>query len=155
MGPARERHALTRVGRDLAKLPVDPIVGRMLLQAVQERAVREVLVIAAALSIQDPRERPADAEAQADAAHRRFVHPDSDFLTLLAIWDAFHDEVERLSQGRLRKFCRQHFLSYARVREWRDIHAQLAEALDDLGEGERSLRGRRLTAGAGSCYRRR
>ncbi|MGH8021920.1 MAG: DUF3418 domain-containing protein, partial [Opitutaceae bacterium] len=124
--PAR---ALTPLGHELARLPVDPIVGRMLLQAVEEKAVREVLVIAAALSIQDPRERPAGAEAAADAAHKRFVHPDSDFLTLLAIWDAFHDKVERLSQGRLRKFCRQHFLNYARMREWRDIRAQLEEAL--------------------------
>lgn len=133
--PYVDPHALTPLGRDLARLPVDPIVGRMLLQAVEERAVREVVVIAAALSIQDPRERPADAEAAADAAHRRFVHPDSDFLTLLAIWDAFHDEVEHLSQGRLRKFCRQHFLSYNRMREWRDIHAQLEEALGDLNPG--------------------
>ena len=126
--------ALTEIGRNLARLPVDPIVGRMLLQAGDEKAVREVLVIAAALSIQDPRERPADAEAAADAAHRRFVHPDSDFLTLLAIWDAFHDEVEHLSQGRLRKFCRQHFINYARMREWRDIHAQLSEALAGTDE---------------------
>ncbi|MBE2212833.1 MAG: ATP-dependent RNA helicase HrpA [Opitutaceae bacterium] len=132
LGAIDAQHTLTPLGRDLARLPVDPIVGRMLLQATQERAVREVLVVAAALSIQDPRERPADAEAAADAAHRRFVHPDSDFLTLLAIWDAFHDEVEHLSQGRLRKFCRQHFLNYNRMREWRDIHAQLEEALGDL-----------------------
>jgi ATP-dependent helicase HrpA len=136
--PAR---ALTPLGRELARLPVDPIVGRMLLQAVSEKAVREVLVVAAALSIQDPRERPADAEAAADAAHRRFVHPESDFLTLLAIWDAFHDDVERLSQGRLRKYCRQHFLNYARMREWRDIHAQLEEALRDSAEGDRSAAG--------------
>ena len=135
LGAIDGAHALTPLGRDLARLPVDPIVGRMLLQAARERAVREVLVIAAALSIQDPRERPADAEAAADAAHRRFVHPDSDFLTLLAIWDAFHDEVEKLSQGRLRKFCRQHFLNYNRMREWRDIHAQLQEALGDLDKG--------------------
>ncbi len=134
------QHQLTPLGRDLARLPVDPIVGRMLVQAAQEHALREVLVIAAALSIQDPRERPADAEARADAAHRRFVHPDSDFLTLLAIWDAFHDEVEKLSQGRLRKFCRQHFLNYARVREWRDIHAQLEEAIRDLDDSGRSIR---------------
>ncbi len=135
LGAIDEQHGLTPVGRDLARLPVDPIVGRMLLQASRERAVREVLVIAAALSIQDPRERPADAEAAADAAHRRFLHPDSDFLTLLAIWDAFHDEVEKLSQGRLRKFCRQHFLNYNRMREWRDIHVQLAEALRDVDTG--------------------
>ncbi len=132
LGAIDSARELTVLGRDLARLPVDPIVGRMLLQAVTERCVPEVLVIAAALSIQDPRERPADATAAADAAHRRFVHPDSDFLTLLAIWDEVHGEVERLSQGRLRKFCRAHFLNYARMREWRDIHAQLAEALGDL-----------------------
>lgn len=121
---------LTAVGRELARLPVDPTVGRMILQAREEKALREVLVIAAGLSIQDPRERPLDAREKADAAHRRFVHPDSDFLTLLAIWDAFHEELERLSQARLRKFCREHFLSYTRIREWRDIHAQLLDVLE-------------------------
>jgi ATP-dependent helicase HrpA len=120
---------LTPIGRELARLPVDPTVGRMILQARTEGALREVLVIAAGLSIQDPRERPLDRQAQADAAHRRFAHPDSDFLTLLAIWEAFHDDLERLSQPRLRRFCRDHFLSYTRLREWRDIHAQLSEAL--------------------------
>ena len=95
---------LTPVGRELARLPVDPTVGRMILQARAEGALREVLVIAAGLSIQDPRERPLDRQAQADAAHRRFAHPDSDFLTLLAIWEAFHDDLERLSQARLRRY---------------------------------------------------
>ena len=121
---------LTPLGRELARLPVDPTVGRMILQAREEKAVCEVLVIAAGLSIQDPRDRPLEAREKADAAHRRFVHPDSDFLTLLAIWDAFHDEVERLSQARLRRFCRDHFLSYTRIREWRDIYAQLLDVLE-------------------------
>lgn len=121
---------LTPLGRELARLPVDPTVGRMILQARDEKALREVLVIAAGLSIQDPRERPLDAKEKADAAHRRFVHPDSDFLTLLAIWEAFHDELEKLSQSRLRRFCRDHFLSYTRIREWRDIHAQLLDVLE-------------------------
>jgi ATP-dependent helicase HrpA len=121
---------LTPLGRELARLPVDPTVGRMILQARDEKAVHEVLVIAAGLSIQDPRDRPMDAREKADAAHRRFVHPDSDFLTLLAIWETFHDELERLSQSRLRKFCRDHFLSYTRIREWRDIHAQLLDVLE-------------------------
>lgn len=121
---------LTPLGRELARLPVDPTVGRMILQAREERALHEVLVIAAGLSIQDPRERPLEAREKADAAHRRFVHPDSDFLTLLAIWEAFHDELERLSQARLRKFCREHFLSYTRIREWRDIYAQLLDVLE-------------------------
>lgn len=127
---AASNRPLTPLGRELARLPVDPTVGRMILQAREEKAVHEVLVIAAGLSIQDPRERPLDAREKADAAHRRFVHPDSDFLTLLAIWEAFHDELERLSQSRLRKFCRDHFLSYTRIREWRDIHAQLLDVLE-------------------------
>jgi ATP-dependent helicase HrpA len=121
---------LTALGRELARLPVDPTVGRMILQAREEKALHEVLVIAAGLSIQDPRERPLEAREKADAAHRRFVHPDSDFLTLLGIWEAFHDELERLSQSRLRKFCREHFLSYTRIREWRDIHSQLLDVLE-------------------------
>ncbi|HVU23230.1 MAG TPA: ATP-dependent RNA helicase HrpA [Opitutus sp.] len=120
---------LTPIGRELARLPVDPTVGRMILQARAERALREVLVIAAGLSIQDPRERPLDRQQLADAAHRRFAHPDSDFLTLLNVWDAYHDQFENLSQSRLRRFCRDHFLSYTRMREWRDIHAQLLDVL--------------------------
>jgi ATP-dependent helicase HrpA len=125
---------LTPIGRELARLPVDPTVGRMILQARTEKALREVLVIAAGLSIQDPRERPLDKQQQADAAHRRFVHPDSDFLTLLNIWDAYHDEFETMSQARLRRFCRDHFLSYPRMREWRDIHAQLLDVLQERDE---------------------
>ncbi len=120
---------LTPIGRELARLPVDPTVGRMILQARAEKALREVMVIAAGLSIQDPRERPLDKQQQADAAHRRFAHPDSDFLTLLNIWDAWHDQFENLSQAKLRRFCRDHFLSYTRMREWRDIHQQLLETL--------------------------
>ena len=129
-----ENRELTPIGRELARLPVDPTVGRMILQARTEKALREVLVIAAGLSIQDPRERPLDKQAAADAAHRRFAHPDSDFLTLLNIWETYHDEFETLSQAKLRRFCRDHFLSYPRMREWRDIHAQLAETMQERGE---------------------
>ncbi len=127
-GAGRE---LTPVGRELARLPVDPTVGRMILQARTEKALREVLVIAAGLSIQDPRERPMDKQAQADAAHRRFAHPDSDFLTLLNIWETYHDQFETMAQSKLRRFCRDHFLSYTRMREWRDIHAQLLDVLQE------------------------
>ncbi len=122
--------ALTPLGRELARLPVDPTVGRMILQARTEKALREVVIIAAGLSVQDPRERPLDKQQQADAAHRRFAHPDSDFLTLLNIWETYHDEFDRLSQAKLRRFCRDHFLSYTRMREWRDIHTQLIETLE-------------------------
>ncbi|MET0262389.1 MAG: ATP-dependent RNA helicase HrpA [Rariglobus sp.] len=121
---------LTPLGRELARLPVDPTVGRMILQARAEKAVREVLVIASGLSIQDPRERPMDAREKADAAHRRFNHPDSDFLALLNIWDAYHDQFDRLSQAKLRRFCKDHFLSYTRMREWRDVHSQLLDVLE-------------------------
>ncbi|MEO6875216.1 MAG: DUF3418 domain-containing protein, partial [Opitutaceae bacterium] len=123
--------ALSAIGRELARLPVDPTVGRMILQARTEKALREVLVIAAGLSIQDPRERPMDKQAQADAAHKRFVHPDSDFLTLLNIWETYHDQFETMAQSKLRRFCRDHFLSYTRMREWRDIYAQLLDVLQE------------------------
>ncbi|MGH7996363.1 MAG: ATP-dependent RNA helicase HrpA [Opitutaceae bacterium] len=127
----RAGEPLTAIGGELARLPVDPTVGRMILQARTERALREVLAIAAALSVQDPRERPMDRQAEADAAHRRFAHPDSDFLSLLNIWEAYHESFETMGQARLRRFCREHFLSYTRMREWRDVHAQLLQVLEE------------------------
>ncbi|MBI2813184.1 MAG: ATP-dependent RNA helicase HrpA [Opitutae bacterium] len=129
LGAIDEAGVLTDLGRELARLPVDPTVGRMILQARTEKALREVLIIAAALSIQDPRERPLDQQQKADTAHKRFTHPDSDFLTLLAIWEDYHDEFEAMTLGKLRKFCTAHFLSFLRMREWRDVHAQLEDTL--------------------------
>ncbi|MEO6992268.1 MAG: DUF3418 domain-containing protein, partial [Lacunisphaera sp.] len=129
LGAIDDAGVLNDVGRELAHLPVDPTVGRMILQARTEKAMREVLIIAAALSIQDPRERPLDQQQKADLAHRRFNHPDSDFLALLAIWEIYHDEFEKLSLGKLRKFCTAHFLSFTRMREWRDVHSQLEDTL--------------------------
>ncbi len=129
LGALDEAGILTDLGRELAHLPVDPTVGRMILQARGEKALREVLIIAAALSIQDPRERPLDAQQKADTAHKRFTHPDSDFLTLLNIWEMYHDQFETMTLGKLRKFCTTHFLSFMRMREWRDVHAQLADSL--------------------------
>ena len=123
---------LTHLGHQLARLPIDPTVARMLLQAKKENAIEDVLIIAAGLSIQDPRERPAEFAEQADKMHRRFIHKESDFLTLLNIWKAYHQEMEQLSQNQLRKFCKNHFISYQRVREWRDIHDQLKRILKDL-----------------------
>jgi len=131
LGAIDDVGVLTDIGRELAHLPVDPTVGRMILQARTEKALREVLIIAAALSIQDPRERPLDQQQKADTAHRRFNHPDSDFLALLAIWEDYHDEFEKLSLGKLRKFCTAHFLSFTRMREWRDVHSQLEDTLRD------------------------
>ena len=125
---------LTPLGRDLSHLPIDPTLGRMLLQSQHEHATRELLIIAAGLSIQDPRERPLDRRDAAAAAHKRFADPQSDFLALLKIWDAVHDQWEKLrTQGQRRKFCKTNFLSYLRMREWQDLHAQLHGALEDLG----------------------
>lgn len=134
LGALDEARALTALGSDLARLPVAPALGRMVLEAQRERALREVLVIAAGLSIQDPRERPQDQRDKAEAAHRRFLHPESDFLALLNIWNLYHDTLEALpTQNQARKFCRSHFLSYVRMREWQDLHAQLAGTLEELG----------------------
>jgi ATP-dependent helicase HrpA len=134
LGALDEKRELTQLGHDLSRLPIDPTLGRMLLQSQHEHAGRELLIIAAGLSIQDPRERPLDKKEAAAAAHKRFTDPASDFLSLLKIWDAVHDQWERLrSQGQRRKFCKANFLSYLRMREWQDLHAQLHGALEDLG----------------------
>ena len=134
LGALDEKRALTRLGEHLARLPIDPTLGRMLLQSQHEHATQELLIIAAGLSIQDPRERPLDQKDAAAAAHKQFTDPQSDFLTLLNIWNAVHDEWDRLrSQGQRRKFCKQRFLSYLRMREWQDVYSQLHDALDDLG----------------------
>jgi ATP-dependent helicase HrpA len=133
LGALDAQRGLTSLGRDLARLPVDPAIGRMILQARDENALAEVLVIAAGLSIQDPRERPQDARDTAEIMHRRFQHPKSDFLSLLNIWRAYHDLWESLkTQNQLRKFCRDHFLSFTRMREWVDVHDQLADALEEM-----------------------
>jgi ATP-dependent helicase HrpA len=134
LGALDETRALTVLGSDLARLPIDPTLGRMLLQAQREHATREMLIIASGLSIQDPRERPFDQKEAAAAAHKRFAHPQSDFLTLLNIWDAVHEQWETLrTQNQRRKFCKANFLSYVRMREWQDLHARLHDALDELG----------------------
>ena len=134
LGALDEARELTQLGRDLARLPIDPTLGRMLLQAQHEHATRELLIIAAALSIQDPRERPLDQKDAAANAHKRFVDPRSDFLTLLNIWNAVHEQWETLrTQNQRRKFCKANFLSYLRMREWQDLHAQLHDALEELG----------------------
>jgi ATP-dependent helicase HrpA len=134
LGALDEQRSLTPLGEKLARLPIDPTLGRMLLQSQHERATAELLIIAAGLSIQDPRERPLEQKDAAAAAHKQFSDPQSDFLSLLNIWNAVHDEWDRLcTQGQRRKFCKQRFLSYLRMREWQDVYAQLHDALEDLG----------------------
>ncbi|MGV8059720.1 MAG: ATP-dependent RNA helicase HrpA [Smithellaceae bacterium] len=119
-------YTLTAIGSAMAQLPLDPRISRILIAAQESGCMNEVAVIAAALSIQDPRERPYDKIDQASKAHALFVHPESDFLTYLTIWNHYHDIWEKLqTQNKLRKFCREHFLSYRRMTEWRDIHQQI------------------------------
>jgi len=124
-------YKLTQIGRTMAEFPLDPRVSRMLIEAQKEKCINEIAVIAAALSIQDPRERPYDKADQASKAHALFAHPESDFLTYLNIWNRYHGSLENSpSQGKLRKFCRDHFLSYKRMIEWRDIYHQILDIID-------------------------
>lgn len=120
---------LTPVGRKLAGLPVDPRLGRMVLEAEHNGCLREVMVIAAALSIQDPRERPADKQQQADEKHRRFADPESDFLAYLNLWNYLRDKQQELSSSAFRRLCKAEFLNYLRVREWQDIYSQIRQTL--------------------------
>ncbi|MFZ0789128.1 MAG: ATP-dependent RNA helicase HrpA, partial [Chromatiaceae bacterium] len=122
----------TRLGRQLARLPVDPRIGRMLLAAVDQRCLDEMLIIAAALSVQDPRERPLDRQQAADEIHATFNHPDSDFLTFLNLWRFVEKERKALSRNQFRKLCQRHFLSWNRIQEWRDIHTQIHEQLAEM-----------------------
>ncbi len=127
------QNRLTPLGRQLARLPVDPRLGRMLLAAAETGCLREVTIIAAALSIQDPRERPLDQQQAADEIHASFHHEDSDFLALLKLWDFLAEERRHRSKNQFRKLCRRHFLSYNRVLEWQDLHIQLRAQLATLG----------------------
>ena len=133
LGALDERRALTPVGRALARLPVDPRLGRMLVEADRTGCLREVLVIAAALSVQDPRERPADQLGAADAAHARFTDPSSDFLAYLNLWNYLTEQRASRSGRQFRKLCREEFLHYLRVREWFDLHEQLRSAAREAG----------------------
>jgi len=127
------RRRLTKIGRRLARLPIDPRLGRMVLEAERQGCVREVLVIAAALSIQDVRERPLDQQQAADALHRRFHVPGSDLLGLVALWDHLEERRRALTSSRFRRECRAEFLNFLRTREWRDLHRQLARAAEAVG----------------------
>src|SRR5580692_1425050 len=124
---------ITGLGRKLARLPVDPRIGRMILAADRNGCVREVLIIAAALSIQDPRERPVEAQQAADDKHRRFTDPDSDFVAYLNLWDYLAERQRELSSSAFRRLCRAEYLNYLRVREWQDLHGQLQRLAGDLG----------------------
>ncbi len=133
------RGGLTRIGRRLARLPIDPRLGRMILEAERLGCTREILVIAAALSLQDPRERPLEQRAQADQLHARFKDPTSDFLSWLHLWRHLRSQQRELSSSAFRRMCKREYLNYLRVREWQDFESQLRQVckeLDvDLGRG--------------------
>jgi ATP-dependent helicase HrpA len=134
LGAVDDANELTETGRQLAKLPLDTRIGRMVLAAKSENALREVLVIAAGLSVQDPRQRPSERAAAADEAQRQFNDEKSDFLSWLKLWKFFEDALEHgKSSRKLHQACREHFLSFNRMREWRDIHGQLKELVAELG----------------------
>ncbi|MEY4933405.1 MAG: hypothetical protein RLZZ403_1725, partial [Pseudomonadota bacterium] len=123
---------VTSLGRQIASLPLDPRLARMLLAATHHGCLTEMLIVAAFLSGQDPRERPQEAQAKADECHAKLADPRSDFVTVLNLWRLFNEKLEELSGNQLRKWCRENFLSYLRVREWQDLHGQLAAAIEDL-----------------------
>ena len=133
LGAIDDQNELTRLGAQLAKLPIDPRVGRMILEANKEGCLSEVLVIAAALSVQDPRERPMNAQDAADQAHARYKDEHSDFVWLLNLWNEYQKQGEHLSSSKLKRWCQQGFLSFMRMREWEDIHQQLHGLVADMG----------------------
>jgi ATP-dependent helicase HrpA len=133
IGAIDDQRTLTPIGRKLARLPVDPRIGRMILAASEEHCLADVLIIAAALETQDPRERPADKQQAADDAQARFLDPDSDFLSYLRLWDFLHHLKETLSRGQFKKALWQSFLSESKVREWQEVHRQLLEMVGELG----------------------
>lgn len=130
---ALDKSKLTPMGRQLAQLPVDPRLARMVVEAGRQDCVAEVMVVAAALSIQDPRERPSDKQQQADEKHARFTDKESDFFSYLNLWRYLREKQRELSGNQFRRLCRAEFLNYLRVREWQDIYAQLRQVARSLG----------------------
>ncbi|MFH5821303.1 ATP-dependent RNA helicase HrpA [Georgenia sp. AZ-5] len=136
---ADPRQRLTKIGRQLAQLPIDPRLGRMLLEAERNGCAAEVMVIVAALSVQDVRERPSEHQQAADEKHRRFTDPTSDFLAYLNLWRYLRTQQRDLSGSAFRRLCRAEFLNYLRVREWQDVVAQLRQLAKPLGLTMRPL----------------
>jgi len=140
LGAVTQGGQITRVGKQLTRLPIDPRLARMVIESKTQGTTREVIAIVAALSIQDPRERPLERRAQADEKHSRFRDPKGDFLTLLNLFDYLEDKQAELSGNAFKRLCRDEFLNYLRVREWQDVFRQLSRAARPLGlhVGERS-----------------
>ncbi|MGY3261837.1 ATP-dependent RNA helicase HrpA [Frigoribacterium sp. 2355] len=140
LGAVTQGGQITRVGKQLTRLPIDPRLARMVVESKTQGTTREVLAIVSALSIQDPRERPLERRAQADEKHSRFRDPKGDFLTLLNLFEYLEDKQKELSGNAFKRLCRDEFLNYLRIREWQDVYRQLSRAARPLGLhiGERS-----------------
>jgi len=139
-GPGRDKRIprLTDRGRIMARMPLDPRISRILIEAATEYCLEQAAVIAAALSIQDPRERPVEQESEADRIHASFADPSSDFASFLNLWRRYDEQLgSGAGRSRLRKFCKDHFLSHHRMREWRDVHEQILDICRDEGLGEK------------------
>lgn len=129
LGAIRPNRTLTAIGKQMAVLPIDPSISRIVIEAKNNNCLKEVMIIATVLAIQDPRVRPPRYEQQADEAHKQFIDDRSDFLTFLNIWNLFHTVKAATSWSRLKKFCNSHFLSFQRMREWIDLHQQMTTIL--------------------------
>ncbi|MCP4670818.1 MAG: ATP-dependent RNA helicase HrpA, partial [Desulfobacula sp.] len=140
----KKKHVLTKIGRTMAKLPIDPKLSRILIEADKKGCLQEACVITTALAIADPRQRPAEKAQAADLKHAIFKDPSSDFITLLNIWNAYKKAEKRLkSRSKLRKFCKDHFLSFKRLREWSEIHRQILRIIKEHGiKGDKKLSAR-------------
>ncbi|QCI13942.1 ATP-dependent RNA helicase HrpA [Pseudomonas putida] len=132
LSAVNRENQLTPLGRQLARLPIDPRLGRMLLEGARQGSLQEVLIVASALSVQDPRERPPERQQAADQAHAQWKDVDSDFAALVNLWRGFEEQRQALTASPLRNWCRKNFLNYLRLREWRDAHRQLALICRDL-----------------------
>ncbi|AWT09425.1 ATP-dependent RNA helicase HrpA [Stutzerimonas frequens] len=164
LSAVNRENQLTPMGRQLARLPIDPRLGRMLLEAAQQGSLAEVLIVASALSVQDVRERPADRQQAADQAHAQWKDPDSDFAALINLWRGFEEQRQALGSNALRTWCRKNFLNYLRLREWRDAHRQLTLIARELklgsgrsaegsGQPQHAAKARRVEDGAASSTR--
>jgi ATP-dependent helicase HrpA len=138
LGAVDDRHRITRLGKQLARLPIDPRLGRMLLEGERLGVLSELLVITSSLAVQDPRERPHDKRQAADEAHEPYQDSSSDFIARLNLWRDFQEQSKHLSNNKLRKYCQQRFISYLRMREWLSLYKQLRGQMLEMGFHERA-----------------
>lgn len=132
LGAISTQKKITPTGKKLARLPIDPRLGRILIESESEDAINEALIIVSALATQDPRERPLDKKQAADQAHKDFQDKQSDFIFYINLWNAFHTQKQSLSGNKLRQWCKKHFLSWMRIREWQDTHKQIKRTLREI-----------------------